>query len=103
MCRLVAVAPPVAWYDFSFLEAERRPVLIVQGGADKVVDPETVRAFRARMARSPQWLWIPEADHFFTGKVRNMAEQVVARLFSTALPRNGECAVPADCGSTRSL
>ena len=101
--RLVAVAPPVSWYDFSFLEGERRPVLIVQGGVDEVVDPDAVRDFRGRMTRPPEWLWVPEADHFFTGGVRHMAGRVAARLFDSAIGPDGECAVPADCSATRSL
>ncbi|MFP4615295.1 MAG: alpha/beta hydrolase [Thiohalorhabdus sp.] len=101
--RLVAVAPPVAWYDFAFLEAERRPVLIVQGGADEVVDPDDVRAFRARMERDPEWLCFPEADHFFTRQVREMADQVAARLFGAAVSLSGEIRVDADCNATHSL
>jgi len=101
--RLVAVAPAVSWYDFTFLETERRPVMIVQGGADEVVDPAAVRAFRSRMERPPEWVWEPEADHFFSGGVRPMAEGVAQRLFHSGVGLDGQCTVAADCNTTRSL
>jgi alpha/beta superfamily hydrolase len=89
----------VDWYDFSFLEAERRPVLIVQGGRDEVVDPDSVRRFRARMERGPEWLWLPEADHFFTPCLSEMSEQVAARLAAPGPLESG----PASCNVTRGL
>lgn len=110
--RLLAVAPPVAFrgaadarqgYDFGFLEGERRPVMVVQGGADEVVDPEAVRAFRRRMERPPEWIWVDGADHFFTGQIRAVAERVAEHLFAGALAPDGSCRGPVDCGATRSL
>ena len=99
VCRLAAVAPPVDWYDFSFLEAERRPVLIAQGGRDEVVDPDSVRRFRARMERGPEWLWFPEADHFFTDCLSEMSTRLAERL---AAPGPMEAGA-ASCNVTRSL
>jgi hypothetical protein len=101
--RLVAVAPPVSWYDFTFLETERRPVMIVQGGADEVVDPDAVRAFRSRMERAPEWVWEPEEDHFFSGRVREVAARVADHLFHSAIDVDGQCTVAAGCNTTRSL
>jgi hypothetical protein len=99
VCRLAAVAPPVDWYDFGFLEAERRPVLIAQGGRDEVVDPDSVRRFRARMERGPEWLWFPEADHFFTHCLPDMSARLAERL---AAPGPMEAGA-ASCNVTRSL
>lgn len=99
--RLVAIAPPVTWYDFGFLETERRPLLVVQGGRDEVVEPDAVRAFRARLQRLPEWLWLAEADHFFSGQVRDMADQVADRLMGPALDPAGDFAVRGGCGVTR--
>lgn len=99
--RLVAIAPPLTWYDFGFLEMERRPLLTVQGGRDEVVDPDAVRAFRARLQRVPEWLWLPEADHFFSGEVRVMAERVAERLMGPALGPDGDFGVRGTCGVTR--
>jgi len=101
--RLVAVAPPVAWYDFSFLESERRPVMVVQGGADEVVDPAEVRAFRGRMQRTPEWVWVDGADHFFSRQVREVTGRVAEHLFAGALDAEGEYRGAADCNTTRSL
>ncbi|MFA9459609.1 alpha/beta hydrolase [Thiohalorhabdus sp. Cl-TMA] len=83
--QLTAVAPPVAWYDFGFLETDPRRTLLVQGGADEVVDAEAVDAFRGKMGKEPEWLYYPEADHFFTGLVREMAGQVAEHALEEAL------------------
>ncbi|MEF8792894.1 alpha/beta hydrolase [Thiohalorhabdus sp.] len=110
--RLVAVAPPVAFleagpgqggYDFGFLEPERRPVMVVQGGADPIVDPEAVRGLRGRMACTPAWVWVEGADHFFTGQVREVTTRVAERLFASALDTKGDYQGPVNCDITRSL
>jgi hypothetical protein len=110
--RLIAVAPPVALreridgrrgYDFSFLEGERRPVMVVQGGADEIVDPEAVRALRGRMERPPEWVWVDGADHFFSHQVREVAGRVSEHLFAGALDTDGQYRGPVGCGTTRSL
>lgn len=99
VCRLAAVAPPVDWYDFGFLEAERRSVLIAQGGCDEVVDPQSVRRFRARLERAPEWLWFPEADHFFSECLGEMSARVAERLAAPGPLEAG----PASCNVTRNL
>ncbi|HKJ72099.1 MAG TPA: alpha/beta fold hydrolase [Gammaproteobacteria bacterium] len=110
--RLIAVAPPVALrepidgrtgYDFSFLEGERRPVMVVQGGADRIVDTDAVRGLRARMERAPEWVWVDGADHFFSDGVREVAERVAEHLFAGALDAEGQYRGAADCNATRSL
>jgi len=110
--RLIAVAPPVALreridgrrgYDFSFLEGERRPLMVVQGGADQIVDPEAVRRLRTRMERAPEWVWEDGADHFFSDRVREVSARVAERLFAGAVDADGQYRGAADCNTTRSL
>ena len=110
--RLIAVAPPVALraaidgrrgYDFSFLEGERRPVMVVQGGADEIVDPDAVRALRGRMERPPEWLWVDGADHFFSAQVRTVADRVAEHLFAGGLDLEGQVRGAVSCNTTRSL
>jgi hypothetical protein len=110
--RLIAMAPPVALqgtidgrrgYDFSFLEGERRPVMVVQGGADEIVDPDAVRALRGRMERPPEWLWVDGADHFFSDQVRAVAGHVAEHLFAGGLDLEGQVRGAASCNTTRSL
>jgi len=40
--RLFAVSPAVAHYDFSFMEGDNRPLTVIQGLADEVVDADAV-------------------------------------------------------------
>ena len=62
--RLVLVAPPVHYDGFDALTVPAG-TLVIQGGADDVVDPEAVRAWAGARPLPPDLLAFPDAGHFF--------------------------------------
>jgi uncharacterized protein len=85
---LIGVGTPVSMaerdYDFSFLQACRKPLLLVHGERDEFGEVETLRALAARLPPESRVKVevIPGAGHFFddqledlTGAVRAWAEE----------------------------
>jgi alpha/beta superfamily hydrolase len=74
VARLIGIGTPVNMYDFSFLEACRKPLLLVHGSLDEFGDVEEVRALAARLpTHSPVQIEIIEgAGHFFEGHLDEM-------------------------------
>ncbi len=73
---LVAIAPPLAFSDFSALETCGLPVYAICGDRDEFCDPASVEALIDRCP-SPRGLAIvPGADHFFGGDEAAVAAQV---------------------------
>ena len=70
--RLVMVSPPVTFMDFGFLKAESRIGLVVTGSLDEIADPLQVE--RLIPGWNPEALLriIPDADHFYGGKTREL-------------------------------
>ncbi len=75
--RLFAVAPAVHLYDFSFMDADARPLSIVQGDGDEIVPPDAVRAWAARHPQARLHM-IAGAGHFFPGHLEAMQEALLA-------------------------
>lgn len=76
VARVVAIAPPlalVAWED-----AGTKPLALVVGGDDHLCPPEAVRRLAA--ARGAAATTLPGADHFLSGREREVAAAVVAHL-----------------------
>ena len=73
---LVAIAPPLAFSNFSALESCGLPVYAICGDRDEFCDPAAVEALIDRCP-SPRGLAIvPGADHFFGGDEAAVAAQV---------------------------
>jgi len=70
--RLVMVSPPVTFMDFGFIKAESRIGLVVTGSLDEIADPLQVE--RLIPGWNPEALLriIPDADHFYGGKTREL-------------------------------
>lgn len=66
---VLLVAPPVSLYDFSDLVIDRLPWMVIQGGEDDIVDPQQVDSWVAKQHHPPQYHCLPDADHFFQGKM----------------------------------
>jgi alpha/beta superfamily hydrolase len=72
---LALIAPPLAMYDFGFLEDTHVPTLVVAGTQDQYCPPDDF----ARFTSAHPWVTpatIEGADHFFFGKLFPLGEAV---------------------------
>ena len=67
--QLLSIAPPVGKWDFAAFDAPRMPWTIVQGELDEIVEPRAVYDFAASTQPNPTLIRIPDATHFFHGKL----------------------------------
>ncbi len=63
--KLIAVAPPVSLFDFSFLERSLAPKLIVQGERDEVCSPAQLAAVYPSWSEPKQLAIVHGANHMF--------------------------------------
>ena len=81
---MALIAPPLAMYDFGFLEDTRVPTLVVAGTRDQYCPPDDF----ARFTAGRPWVTataIEGADHFFFGKLFPLGEAVAE--WARRLPR----------------
>jgi alpha/beta superfamily hydrolase len=71
---LISVAPAVDRVSFEGLVTPRCDWLIVQGGADEIVAPESVRSWAARVAPQARVRMLPGVGHFFHGKLHELQD-----------------------------
>lgn len=81
-CRqLITVAPPVTRMPaLSAGEAPACPWVLIQGMADEVVAADDVTAWVHTLAAPPTLVLLPEADHFFHGRLTLLRDTVVAHV-----------------------
>jgi len=77
---LVGVGLPADGSDFSYLAACPKPKLFVQGTRDQFGSRESVDAVLARAPDPKQLIWIPAADHFFTGHLEALRRAITENL-----------------------
>ncbi|RMH39960.1 MAG: alpha/beta hydrolase [Gammaproteobacteria bacterium] len=78
---LVSVAPPVERLYFGEITPPEAPWIVVQPMADEVVSPEAVLAWFADLQHAQKYLiQIPEASHFFHGKLIELRDALEAKL-----------------------
>jgi hypothetical protein len=78
---LISVAPAIARFADNLPEQPECPWLVVQGDQDELVDIEDTLAWINSLAPGPELAVIPEAEHFFHGKLvllRNTVEAFIA-------------------------
>lgn len=76
---LVGVGLPVARgdrYDYDFLAAADKPVLVVQGDNDEFGSGEVVERVLPDSAAHVTLVRVPEADHYFTGRLHELRAAV---------------------------
>lgn len=71
---LISVAPAVDRVSFEGLLTPQCPWLIVQGSADEIVAPESVRRWAARLAPHAHVRLLPGVGHFFHGRLHDLQE-----------------------------
>ncbi len=80
----ISVAPPANLYDFSFLAPCPSSGLLVNGSADRVVPAEAVEKLVSRLKTQKgitiSHQVVPDANHFFEGKIDELMEVVEGYL-----------------------
>ncbi len=86
--RLVTVAPPVGRWDFGAIAAPACPWLVIQGDRDELVDANAVSAWVVQLAPHASVVRLPDAEHFFHGRLAEV-KQAVAAFVTTGMPIAG--------------
>jgi alpha/beta superfamily hydrolase len=73
---LISIGTPVDKYDFSFLEANRKPILFVHGDRDEFGDLDRVTALVARLREhaNVELHVIKGSGHFFEGHLEDLKQ-----------------------------
>lgn len=89
----ISISPPANMYDFSFLAPCPSSGMIVIGGRDEIVPPESVQKLidKLRQQRGIEidHRIIPDANHFFSEQIEELTGEVDDYL-DTALKRDGK-------------
>src|SRR3546814_667214 len=89
----ISISPPANMYDFSFLAPCPSSGMIVIGGRDQIVPPESVQKLvdKLRQQRGIEidHRIIPDANHFFGEQIEELTGEVDDYL-DTALKRDGK-------------
>jgi alpha/beta superfamily hydrolase len=72
------VAPPVGRWDFADIAAPACPWLLLQGTADELLDPTEVEIWARALSPEAQITLLPEASHFFHGRLHEVRDLVEA-------------------------
>lgn len=78
--QLVTVAPAVQSFNFSQITRPNCPWLVIQGEQDEIVPPEAVYSWAANLQPAPELIRIPDAGHFFHGKLIELRQVLIAAL-----------------------
>ena len=75
---LIGIGTPVKNYTFEFLQACRKPLLLVQGEHDEFGNVEQVRQIAAELAEKTQvrLVVIPGAGHFFDNRLDDLKRAI---------------------------
>jgi alpha/beta superfamily hydrolase len=76
--RLVTVAPPVGRWDFADIAPPTCPWLLLQGTADELLDATEVETWARALSPEAQIMLLPEASHFFHGRLHEVRDLVEA-------------------------
>ena len=77
---LIGVGTPLDKYDFEFLQACRKPLLLVHGEHDEYGDVERVKQMSAELEKHTQvrLVVIPGAHHFFENRLDELKHAITA-------------------------
>src|SRR5882762_715101 len=78
VANLISIGTPVNMYDFSFLEACRKPILFIHGEQDEFGDVGKLRELVAGLAQQTgaQLVVIPNVGHFFEGRFDELKQAI---------------------------
>jgi len=75
--RLLLVAPPVERFKEAQLQLSDIPTLVIQGSKDEVVSSQAVSEWVTAQIHQPQFIMMPDASHFFHGKLHELREAIL--------------------------
>ncbi len=75
--RLITVAPGITRMAVGDAAPPGCPWLIVQGGNDDVVPAAAVSAWARTLSPAPELIVLPEAGHFFHGRINELRDSIV--------------------------
>jgi uncharacterized protein len=78
--KLIGLGIPVNDSDLSYLRSCAKPKLIIQGGNDEFGSCANVEALFATMPEPKRLVFVKGADHFFAGKLDQVAAAIDASL-----------------------
>jgi len=74
---LIGIGTPLDKYDFSFLTACRKPLLLVHGEKDEFGDAERLRKLVAELKDTAvKLVVIPDAGHFFDNNLNDLKRAI---------------------------
>jgi uncharacterized protein len=73
---LVGIGLPVNSADFSFLENDRKPKLLVQGTQDRFGSRENVEKLFRSLKGPKRLRFVQDADHFLAGKLHDLQMEI---------------------------
>jgi len=76
--RLVTVAPAISRVDLTDTAMPRCPWLIVQGGADDLVNAAEIARWSESLEHRPELVVLPGVGHFFHGKLNELRDAIVS-------------------------
>jgi alpha/beta superfamily hydrolase len=77
---LIGVGIPINDSDFSFLSQSNKPKLFVQGSNDEHGAIEKVRTLVRSLPGENRLVTVPDADHFFSGKLGKLDQAITTWL-----------------------
>ncbi len=75
--RMLLVAPPVSMFDFSAAPEVAIPWMVIQGGRDEIIDPQSVSRWVSARPKRPVYHWLTDADHFFHGRLNRLRDKLL--------------------------
>ena len=78
--RMVMVSPPLAFIDFGPPAPIPNLHLIVTGERDEIAPPAMIDRARARWNPSAAFEVIPGADHFYSGLLKTLEDEIAAHI-----------------------
>jgi uncharacterized protein len=75
--KLLLIAPPATYPEFSELPEPEMPWVVVQGEADEIIDPDKVFAWLESRTSKPIVIRMPETSHFFHRKLVDLKNHLL--------------------------
>lgn len=78
--QIVAIAPPVASYDFDAVVQAGKPVFLIHGERDHLAPLKSVQRFYGTLSEPRELIVVDGADHVFDGHVSEIADTLADLL-----------------------